>query len=228
MGNASGLGGFMLQRGLVMATNPPSDLHPTRLTVIQLPTWKLITTAVVVITALAGLGAAYLKLSLNSTEANLKEAISSSVAPLNERTVMFKMVLADLVNNRDMSPEMKKFYTEALSKMSPSEVKSSFEPPNSDKRSLNTLEANREVTRTGKIDGLKWDGDHYAQVRFFDANDPKLDLRRIDLTSDQPSPCSSRVVDLPEVKDAIVQVCEAHLNKGLEIIVVKKAPGSTF
>jgi hypothetical protein len=211
-----------------MATNPPSDPRQTPLTVIQLPTWKLITTAVVVITALAGLGAGYLKLSLNSTEANLKGAISSAVAPLNERTVVFKMVLADLINNRDLSPEMKKFYTDTLSKMSSSEVRSSFEPPNSDKRSLNTLEANREVTRTGKIDGLKWDGDHYAQIRFFDSNDPKVDFSRVDLTSDPPSPCNSRVVDLPEVKDAVVQVCEAHLNKGLEVIVVRKASGSTF
>src|SRR2546422_3009845 len=123
----------MLQRGFAMATNPPSDLHQRPatviqqpLTVIQLPTWKLIATAVLVITTLASLGAVYLKLSLGSTEASLKGAILSAVAPLNERTVMFKMILADVINNKDLSPEMRKFYTDALSKMSLSEVESSF------------------------------------------------------------------------------------------------------
>ena len=212
-----------------MATNPPSDPHTQhQRVVIDLPAWKLITTAALIITTLGGFGAVFIRLSLSSLEANLRGAISTSVAPLSERTVMFKMILADVINNKDLSPEMRKFYTDALSKMSLGEVKSSFEPPNSKKQSLDALEASHEVTRAGRIDGLKWNGDHGAQIRFFSTNDPKLDLRKIDLVSDPPNPCSSRVIRLPGVEDAVVQVCEAHLNNRLEVIVIRKPQGTTF
>src|SRR5258708_2649937 len=118
-GNASGLGGLMLRKGLIMATDPPIEPpHSHQRVVIDLPSWKLITTAAIIITTLAGFGAAFLKLSLNGLEANMRGEIRSSVATVNDRTLMFKMMLADMINNKELSPQMKQFYLDTLGRIS--------------------------------------------------------------------------------------------------------------
>lgn len=212
----------MFRKGWIMATDPPIEPpHSHQRVVIDLPSWKLITTAAIIITTLAGFGAAFLKLSLNALEANMRGEIRASIAPVNDRTLMFKMMLADMINNKELSPQMKQFYLDSLGKISLNEIKDGMEPSNTEKRSLNALERDRKVTSDGRIDGKN--GDRYVRVRFFNSNDPRLDLSKIDLVSDPPSPCSSRVVDLPGVDNYDVQVCEAHLGSGLEVIAVKKS-----
>jgi len=210
-------------------------------TLWQMASW-LVGVAIFIIGTLLTAGGLYLNKSLEATESKLNESItktrmdiseniSKSVDPINEKQAGFKLIISLLVSrNKELTADEKQTYSTMLSKISYEDAKNLLQgtPKNDDRRSLESLIRNKQVEPTfpNKQTGLVWnDGKSPAQVRYFTLKDPNLDLSRIDLYSEGSDPCSSKVLQLPDVPNATVQICEAHLNSDqrLELIIVKNA-----
>jgi len=227
-----------------------SDAPPQRVTLegipkVQIsgvPTFRqfltsLILIAGVIITTLGGGGRWYLNKSLDVLESKLTtgitKAINDAVGPINEKQIALsekqaalKVMVSFLVaKNKDLTAREIDAFNINLSKISLEDVKSLFKPTpgHPERRSLNQLIRNKQLAQVGPtVTGLLWDGNHPAQVRYIKRTDPNLDLSKTELYSDPPDPCSSKILQLPDISNATVQVCEAHLDKDrrLEFIII--------
>jgi predicted HicB family RNase H-like nuclease len=215
----------MLEGELTMATEPQSVKVHGDVSVKGIPhLWQLalaITMAsVAIVGSLAGLGKWY----VDKTVEVLNAAADTREAKGDSHQLQFKMVLKSIVeNSKEMTEEQKKLYSGLLSEVKYEDVKDLLAsiPFNKDRRSLNALLREKQVEQTEKVTGLSWNNGSPAQIRFIARKDPSLNFQNIDLYSDPPDACSSKVIQLGSTSSATVQVCESHLDRKLEMIVIR-------
>jgi len=229
-----------------MSANSPAQ-HPQRVILEGIPevqvkgvphVWQmaaaLIIATVTIITTLAGMGKWYLdktvetlNRSAESRDLKLNADLNKMVNPVAQHQIQFKMILGSIVANaKELTEDQKKLYSDLLKDITYQDVKSLLDgiPQNKERRSLNALIRDQQVEQTNKLTGLVWnDGKSPVQIRFIKKKNPTLDLSKIDLYSDPPSPCSSKVIQLNNgsTAAATVQVCDAHLDQRLELIVIR-------
>lgn len=175
---------------------------------------------IAIVGSLASLGKWY----VDKTAQTLNAAADAREAKITSHQLQFKMVLKSIVeNDKELTEEQKKLYSGLMSDISYQDVKSLLDsiPYNRDHRSLNALLRDNEVEQTQKVTGLVWNNGSPAQIRFIKARDQSLNFQNIDLFSDPPDVCNSKVIRLGGSANATVQVCENHLSRRLEMIVIK-------
>jgi len=166
----------------------------------------------------------------------VKADLLNIVTPIKEKQAEFKFqldefkLLVSLLSTKSaLSPEDKESVNSVLRRISYEDVEPYVreKPKQAEARKLFQLKQDNEITQTDLVQGLVWDGDRPAQIRFIRVNNPALDLNKIDLYSDGPDGCRSKVLQSSKQAGNTVQVCEAHLNSNhnLEFTVVVKPEG---
>lgn len=184
---------------------------------------SLLTAALLVIGAVLTIGNVVLDKSLEAMEARLNHTITKSAAPITEDMAKLRGVVKTLVVGSTLTQAQKDV---SLGDLEPSSVKAALQETqeNRDKRSVQSLLNNNQIERTGGVQ-FKWnDGKSDGQVIYYELKDEKLDLSKIDLYSEGDNdPCSSRVVELPDVSNAVVQICQQHFTEDgrLEFIIIE-------
>jgi hypothetical protein len=186
---------------------------------------SLLTAALLVIGAVLTIGNVVLDKSLEAMEARLNHTITKSAAPISEDMAKLRGVVKTLVVASTLTQAQRDV---SLSDLEPSSVKAALQQTreNRDKRSIQSLLNNKQIER-GRGVQFKWNGGKSdGQVIYYELKDENLDLSKIDLYSEGDNdPCSSRVLEVPDVSNAVVQLCQQHFNKSgrLELIVIQNS-----
>jgi hypothetical protein len=185
----------------------------------------LLTTAIFTVGAILGIGHLVLNKSLEAMEARLNNTITKSAVPVSEEVARLRGVVKSLISASTLTEAEKEAYRNFLDPGSAKSVLRNIHE-NSDKRSVQSLIKNKQIEQRAGFK-FKWnDGKNDGQVRNFVLKDATLDLSKIDLYSEgDDDPCSSKVLELPDVSNAVVQLCEEHLSSEgkLEFIVIQSA-----
>ena len=186
--------------------------------------WEMVFGIVVACVAVVGSLTVLGKWYFNKSAENSKNAAEAREAETKLHQLQFKMILKSLENqNAEFTDQEKQKYTSLLQDITYEDVKSLLDSIhyNEDRRDLNLLIQGNQVERAGGVDGLRWNNGKPAQIRFIKKRNPLLDFRKIDVSSADSDPCSSKVIPLGNSSNVTVEICESHLGERLEIIVIQ-------
>jgi len=197
---------------------PEVNFNPTR------HLWKMILGLVVAVLAVAGSVGGLGKLYFDRSAEASRRADAEREAKIRLHQLQFKMILSSIGANKngDLSEREKSLYSSMLQDITYEDVKSLLDPihPNHDQQDLDFLKHSNQVEEVQQVTDLKWNNGGTAQIRFFKRKNPALNFQTIDVKSSPPDPCNSKVIPLGTSSNATVEICETHLRKRLEIIVI--------
>ena len=187
--------------------------------------WEMVFGIVLACLAVIGSLAGFGKWYVNKSAENATKAAEARKAKIELHQLQFKMFLSSIVENKNtrLTDADKQMYTSMLQDITYEDVKSLLDPigANKDHQDLDLLIRNDQVNETvDKVTDIKWNNGSPVQIRFIKRKNPSLDFQKIDLFSAPPDSCRSKVIPLGNSSNATVEICESHLDKRLEIIVI--------
>ena len=186
--------------------------------------WEMVLGIVVACVVVVGSLSVLVNWYLNKSAEKSKNAAEARQAEIQLHQLQFKMILSALENqNTKFTDQEKRMYSSLLQDITFEDVKSLMDPieHNNDRQDLNLLIQGNQLEKVDSVTGLKWNNGSPAQIRFLKRKNPFLDFRKIDVQSAPPDGCNSKVIPLGNSSNVTVEICESHLSKQLEIIVIQ-------